>query len=171
MAHYCFGRSALHYLCHWVDRRKLEDDDAGEIILEDVNEDWEDESTTIQTSSPVEWLIKTFTALGADVNGRDCCGYTPLHTAAITGSLVAAQAILRVPKVQFSLVDEKGFTPLDWASVNGHKSMAKALEIRGGTQSHGWQQNLRPLYQPWQPGFEDEPSDGRAGQSLAVGGC
>ncbi|RYP13739.1 hypothetical protein DL765_006755 [Monosporascus sp. GIB2] len=38
----CFGRSALHYLCHWVDRRKLEDDDAGEIILEDVNEEWED---------------------------------------------------------------------------------------------------------------------------------
>ncbi|KAI0543731.1 hypothetical protein F4679DRAFT_577412 [Xylaria curta] len=139
-----FGRSALHYLCHWT----------SDIVLEELDEEWGDESSKIHAPSPVEWLIKTLTTLGADVNGRDLHGYTPLQSAAMTGNLAAAQALL------------KGFTPLDWASVNGYDTMVDAIKDQAGTHSFDWRRRLRPLYQPWQSGLEEDESDGECGQTL-----
>ncbi|TRX91012.1 hypothetical protein FHL15_007994 [Xylaria flabelliformis] len=161
-----FGCSALHYLCHWVDRPKLGDDDIGDVVMEELDEEWGDESSKIHAPSPVAWLIKTLATVGADVNGCDLHGHTPLHSAAMTGNLAAAQALLQVPDIHPSMKDKKGLTPLDWASVNRYDAMVEAIEEQAGTHSFDWQTRLRPLYQPWQSGLEEDESDGECGQTL-----
>ncbi|KAK5637377.1 hypothetical protein RRF57_013089 [Xylaria bambusicola] len=163
-----FGRSALHYLCHWVDRPKLVDDDIDDVILEELEEEWVGESSRVHVPSPVEWLIKTFATLGADVNGCDIRGYTPLHAAAMTGNVVAAQALLQLPNIRLSPKDKGGFTPLDWASVNGYATMVEAMREQAETHSDDWYLRLHPLYMPWQSGLSGEQLDGEGEQALAL---
>ncbi|KAB5566729.1 hypothetical protein GE09DRAFT_1273594 [Coniochaeta sp. 2T2.1] len=151
----------------------LENDETGEIILEVDEEDWDDHEQPGPTSSPVEWLIKTFCSLGADTNGRDRLGRTPLHTAAGAGNLAAAQALLRVPRIKPSPTEAEFLTSLDWARVHGHDAAAALVEAhRGGRSTADLRRRLRPLYQPRQSGYGfDEDKAGEEGdRALAVPG-
>ncbi|KAF5566225.1 ankyrin repeat [Fusarium phyllophilum] len=153
-----FGRSAFHYLCHWVDPARSDDDDDGlDEVVEEVDEDWEiDPAEAQQVLSPAEWLIKAFATIGVDINTRDHHKYTPLHASGRAGNLAAARALLRVPGIEVSPKDEDGFTPLDWASVNGYDEIAAAIEAHGGVHSTYWYMRLKPMYRSWQSGFEED---------------
>jgi ankyrin repeat protein len=160
-----FSRSALHYLCHWDDAKKLDDDDLEEVVRQ-ADEGWEtDTAEAQQVLSPVEWLIKAFVTIGVDINRSDYDYYTPLHTVAMTGNRAAAKALLRVPAIDVSPRDPDGFTPLDWASVNGYDDMAVAMEARGAKHSPSWSWALKPLYYSWHSGLgNDGDIDEHAGQ-------
>ncbi|KAF4434806.1 hypothetical protein F53441_13645 [Fusarium austroafricanum] len=162
-----FGRSAFHYLCHWVDAKKSDDDELDEVV-EEVDEDWETgPAEAQQVLSPAEWLIKAFAAIGVDINTRDNHGHTPLHAAGMTGNRAAARALLRVSGIEVSPKDENGFTPLDWASVNGYDDIAAAMEACGGAHSPDWALKLKPMYRSWQSGLdEDDEIDEYAGQLM-----
>ncbi|RKL37927.1 hypothetical protein BFJ72_g7387 [Fusarium proliferatum] len=163
-----FGRSAFHYLCHWVDPKKSDDDDGLDEVVEEVNDDGDiDPAETQQVLSPAEWLIKAFAAIGVDINTRDHHKHTPLHASGRAGNLAAARALLRVPGIEVSPKDEDGFTPLDWASVNGYGEIAAAIEAHGGVHSSDWTLKLKPMYRSWQSGFdEDDEIEEDAGQLM-----
>ncbi|PNP78957.1 hypothetical protein FNYG_07822 [Fusarium nygamai] len=160
-----FGRSAFHYLCHWLDPSKSDDDGLDEVV-EEVDEDCEfDPAEAQQVLSPAEWLIKAFAAIGVDINTRDHHMHTPLHASGRAGNIAAARALLRVPGIEVSPKDEDGFTPLDWASVNGYDEIAAAIEANGGVHSADWSTKLKPMYRSWQSGFdEDDEIEEDAGQ-------
>ncbi|KAF5548860.1 ankyrin repeat [Fusarium mexicanum] len=160
-----FGRSAFHCLCHWVDPNKSDDDGLDEVV-EEVDEDCEvDPVEAQQVLSPAEWLIKAFAAIGVDINTRDDHRYTPLHASGRAGNIGAARALLRVPGIEVSPEDEDGFTPLDWASVNGYSEIVAAIEANGGVHSADWSMKLKPIYRSWQSGFdEDDEIEEDAGQ-------
>ncbi|KAF5684755.1 hypothetical protein FDENT_6558 [Fusarium denticulatum] len=162
-----FGRSAFHYLCHWVDPNKSDDDELDEVV-EEVDEDSEvDPVEAQQVLSPAEWLIKAFATIGVDINTRDYHRYTPLHASGRAGNITAARALLRVPGIEVSPKDEDGFTPLDWASVNGYSEIAAAIEANGGAHSADWSTKLKPMYRSWQSGFdEDDEIEEDAGQLM-----
>ncbi|KAF4343770.1 ankyrin repeat [Fusarium beomiforme] len=165
-----FGRSAFHYLCHWSDPKKPgSDDDELDETIQEVDEDWENDPAdthTQQVLSPVEWLIKAFAAIGVDINTRDHHKHTPLHAAGMTGNRAAAKALLRVPGIEVSPEDENGFTPLDWASVNGYSDMVATMEAHGAKRSPVWFL-LKPIYRSWQSGLdEDDGINEDAGQLM-----
>ena len=159
-----FGRSALHYLCHWsAPLRTSVGWQVDELVLEELSDDEDDRandvdvneaSRVIEPSSPVEWMIKTFIALGTDVNGQDdreC--HTPLHTAAVTGNLAAAKSLLRAPGIKPSIRDKNSCTPMDWAALNGHTSVRDAIGTQGGKHSASWSRRIFPTYGTWQSGY------------------
>ncbi|VTT69035.1 unnamed protein product [Fusarium fujikuroi] len=163
-----FGRSAFHYLCHWVDPNKSDDDDELDEVVEELNDDRDiDPAETQQVLSPAEWLIKAFAAIGVDINTRDYHKHTPLHASGRAGNLAAARALLRVRGIEVSPKDEDGFTPLDWASVNGYGEIAAAIEAHGGVHSSDWTLKIKPMYRSWQSGFdEDDEIEEDAGQLM-----
>ncbi|OCL15348.1 ankyrin, partial [Glonium stellatum] len=67
----------------------------------------------------------------AKVNAQDSYGCTPLHIAAKTNNVVAAEVLLRFPETKPSIEDAKECTPMDWAAVNGHDPIIEALRRRG----------------------------------------
>ncbi|KAK7954984.1 hypothetical protein PG988_015678 [Apiospora saccharicola] len=170
-----FGRSALHYICRWSEPRKGangEDNDAdgcAEEITDDIEEDI-DEGPGYTTATSIERLVKLFTQLGANVNGRDYKGHTPLHDAARTGNLSATRALLRAPGIRVSAGNESGLTPLDFARVDGHEGVVEALKAHGATHSKSWTVTLKPLYTPWRSGYgfdEDKPAETNGEMALA----
>lgn len=78
-------------------------------------EEIESTSVTSVISTKCEKYIRALHLLGAKVNAQDSHGCTPLHTAAKTNNVIAAEVLLRFAETRPSIEDAKGPTPMDWA--------------------------------------------------------
>jgi RNA polymerase sigma factor (sigma-70 family) len=74
---------------------------------------------------------------GADVRSRDTAsdGMTPLHHAAAWGGQVAVAGLLLEKAVDVNLLDDFGWTPLDYAIDRGRKEMVEFFESKGGRRT------------------------------------
>ncbi len=78
-------------------------------------------------------LLLTTIAAGADVNGTDRRGWTPLHYAAYGGSKEIAELLIG-KGADVNTKDAAGMTPLDFAIIYDHPETADPLrkyEARG----------------------------------------
>uniref|UniRef100_A0A2N9IHY9 MSP domain-containing protein n=1 Tax=Fagus sylvatica TaxID=28930 RepID=A0A2N9IHY9_FAGSY len=82
--------------------------------------------------------MKTCLAEGANVNGRDQNGWTPLHRAAFKGRIESVKLLLN-HGAQVDVVDDAGYTPLHCAIERGHVQVALLLI------SHGAKANVKSL--------------------------
>ncbi|OMO77837.1 hypothetical protein CCACVL1_14798 [Corchorus capsularis] len=82
--------------------------------------------------------IKSCLAEGANVNGKDQNGWTPLHRAAFKGRIESVKALLN-HGAMVNLVDDNGYTPLHCAVEAGHAQVALLLI------AHGAKANLKGL--------------------------
>lgn len=80
--------------------------------------------------------MKTSLAEGAEVNGRDQNGWTPLHRAAFKGRIDSVKLLLD-HGVEVDVVDNDGYSPLHCAMQSGHLQVALCLI------SHGAQANSK----------------------------
>lgn len=78
--------------------------------------------------------LKTCIAEGAEVNGRDQNGWTPLHRAAFKGRIECVKLLIN-NGAQVDLVDESGYTPLHCAVEAGHVQVALYLIAQGARTS------------------------------------
>ncbi|XVE73223.1 hypothetical protein DITRI_Ditri11bG0099800 [Diplodiscus trichospermus] len=74
--------------------------------------------------------IKSCLAEGANVNGKDQNGWTPLHRAAFKGRMESVKVLLN-HGAQVNLVDDNGYTPLHCAVEAGHVEVALLLIAHG----------------------------------------
>ena len=71
---------------------------------------------------------------GAEVNGKDNRGWTPLHHAAWNGRSVVATLLLdRGAEVNGK--NNRGWTPLDYATWKGHADVVALLLERGAKET------------------------------------
>jgi ankyrin repeat protein len=119
-------------------------------------EEIESTSVTSVISTKCEKYIRALHLLGAKVNAQDSHGCTPLHTAAKTNNVIAAEVLLRFAETRPSIEDAKGPTPMDWAVFNGYGPTVEALRRGGAAHSEDWQTKLRPQHVPWQTEGEDK---------------
>ncbi|XVF21859.1 hypothetical protein REPUB_Repub12eG0125700 [Reevesia pubescens] len=82
--------------------------------------------------------IKSCLAEGANVNGKDQNGWTPLHRAAFKGRIESVKVLLN-NGAQVNLVDDNGYAPLHCAAEAGHVQVALLLI------AHGAKANLKSL--------------------------
>ena len=82
--------------------------------------------------------MKTCLAEGANVNGRDQNGWTPLHRAAFKGRVESVKLLLN-NGAQVDVVDDAGYTPLHCAVEMRHVQVALALI------AHGAKANVKSL--------------------------
>ncbi|KAE8727610.1 hypothetical protein F3Y22_tig00005459pilonHSYRG00346 [Hibiscus syriacus] len=82
--------------------------------------------------------IKSCIDEGADVNGKDQNGWTPLHRAAFKGQLESVRALLGYCG-EINIVDDNGYTPLHCAVEAGHVEVALLL------MGHGAKANLKSM--------------------------
>ena len=144
-----FGQTVLHRLCLWgaSNSQSLEETLVEEDLVDSDVEEIEPALVPSVASSKCEKYIRALRLLGAKVNAQDSRGCTPLHTAAKTNNVIAAEVLRRFTETQPSIEDAKGCTPMDWAVVNRYGPIVRALRRRGATH---WQTKLRPQYVPWQ---------------------
>ena len=69
---------------------------------------------------------------GADVNGPDSCGWTPLHWAAASREKACAAKPLIERGANVNALDGFGRTPLVLAEYYGNREIAKLLKEHGG---------------------------------------
>ena len=86
----------------------------------------------------LEWTRRRCFALlldrGAEVNGKDNSGWTPLHYAAWDGHAdVAALLLDRGAEVNVKTID--GWTPLHYAADYGHADVVALLLERGAKET------------------------------------
>ncbi|KAG6647704.1 hypothetical protein CIPAW_07G097200 [Carya illinoinensis] len=74
--------------------------------------------------------LKSCLAQGANVNGRDQNGWTPLHRAAFKGRIECVKVLLN-HGAHVDVVDDAGYTPLQFAVEAGHVQVALLLVTRG----------------------------------------
>ncbi|XP_050364977.1 protein VAPYRIN-LIKE-like [Argentina anserina] len=82
--------------------------------------------------------LKSCLAEGAEVNGRDQNGWTPLHRAAFKGRIECVKVLLN-HGAQLDVVDNAGYTPLHCAVEAGHVQVALLLV------AHGARANMKSL--------------------------
>ncbi|KAK8583192.1 hypothetical protein V6N13_021904 [Hibiscus sabdariffa] len=82
--------------------------------------------------------IKSCIGEGANVNGKDQNGWTPLHRAAFKGKLESVRVLLGYG-VEVNVVDNNGYTPLHCVAEAGHVEVALLLI------GHGAKANLKSL--------------------------
>ncbi|XP_062024101.1 protein VAPYRIN-LIKE-like [Rosa rugosa] len=82
--------------------------------------------------------LKSCLAEGAEVNGRDQNGWTPLHRAAFKGRIECVKVLLN-HGAQLDVVDDAGYTPLHCAVEAGHVQVALLLV------AHGARANVKSL--------------------------
>lgn len=82
--------------------------------------------------------LKCCLAQGAEVNGRDQNGWTPLHRAAFKGGIECVKVLLN-HGAQVDVVDDAGYTPLHCAVEAGHVQVALLLV------AHGARANVKSL--------------------------
>lgn len=73
-------------------------------------------------------------AVGAEVNGRDQNGWTPLHWAAFKGRVKSVEVLIE-NGAEVDAVDDDGYTPLRCAVEAGHLQVALLLVARGSRAS------------------------------------
>lgn len=71
-------------------------------------------------------VARVLIAHGADANGRDNNGDTPLHMAALAGQKELVQLLLN-DKADPDIKDKHGNTPLYWAVQGGHRDVVELL--------------------------------------------
>ena len=76
--------------------------------------------------------VKKHLADGADVNGKDPGGYTPLHWAAWGGHTEVAELLIAKGAEVNAMGYEYGATPLDLAGLNDYVETKKLLVKHGG---------------------------------------
>ena len=75
--------------------------------------------------------IKYFVAQGADVNAKsEFYGTAPLHTATTLRNLEAVQFLVS-KGVDVNAEGSDGFTPMTWASIEGHNKIVRFLVSKG----------------------------------------
>uniref|UniRef100_A0A7N0TAD4 Uncharacterized protein n=1 Tax=Kalanchoe fedtschenkoi TaxID=63787 RepID=A0A7N0TAD4_KALFE len=79
-----------------------------------------------------EHMIKRCLADGADVNGRDQNGWTPLHRAAFKGKVESVKVLVG-GGAKVDAVDDAGYTPLHCAIEAGHVEVATFLVAHGAS--------------------------------------
>ncbi|KAL1832888.1 hypothetical protein ACET3Z_002539 [Daucus carota] len=89
------------------------------------------------TTDDVEEL-KSGLARGAEVNGKDQNGWTPLHRAAFKGRIKSVKLLLS-HGAKTNVVDDHGYTPLHRAVEAGHVNVAMTLI------GHGAKPNMKGL--------------------------
>ncbi|XP_022771055.1 uncharacterized protein LOC111314196 [Durio zibethinus] len=95
--------------------------------------------------------IKSLLAEGANVNGKDQNGWTPLHRAAFKGGIESVKVLLN-HGAQVNLVDDNGYTPLHCAVEAGHVEVAMLLI------AHGAKANVKSLVPLNSDCFKNHPS-------------
>ncbi|XVF72512.1 hypothetical protein PTKIN_Ptkin12aG0127000 [Pterospermum kingtungense] len=88
--------------------------------------------------------IKSCLAQGANVNGKDQNGWTPLHRAAFKGRIESVKVLLN-HGAQPNLVDDNGYTPLHCAVEAGHVEVALLLIAHGAKANVKCLQGVVPL--------------------------
>lgn len=95
--------------------------------------------------------IERIVAAGADVDGRNAAGRTPLAEAAKRGRLAAVQTLLRLDAEVDAYDTQSGFTPLHLAAENNHAAVVRRLLAASARVDARNQWNQTPLWQAaWQ---------------------
>ena len=76
--------------------------------------------------------ITALSAQGADLDARDRTGETPLLTAARAGQQAVVAALVDVPGVTLTAVNQEGASAFHLAAVQGHSDVLMALGEKGG---------------------------------------
>lgn len=100
----------------------------------------------LQRAARVEDIhgLKSCLAEGAEVNGRDQNGWTPLHRAAFKGKIESVKLLLN-HGANVDLVDDAGYTPLHCAVMAGHVQVALLLIAHGARANVKSLKRLVPL--------------------------
>ncbi|KAL2070583.1 hypothetical protein VTL71DRAFT_13609 [Oculimacula yallundae] len=152
-----FGGTLLCRICEWNTSKHKpirsyqddEDEDIDELMFDIDLYDTPGYIKWKMVCDRVRKYIRIFKALGADVNTQDKSGDTPLHVATRSGNEVAVKTLSEFEDIDVSIRDGNGYTLLDWAMVDGRRSIAKSLRQRGAQHSDDWKTSLKPLYTPW----------------------
>jgi hypothetical protein len=84
------------------------------------------------------YAVKILAENGADLNGRDSEGYTPLIWASQHGNARVVEYLIQ-HGANLNPLDGGGYTPLMWAAQEGHFSTAALLLERGANpNARGW---------------------------------
>ena len=81
---------------------------------------------------------------GVNVSFCDNNGQTPLHQAAICGSVAVAELLLDNNAVLKTNSDDHRRTPLHWATWHGDQGMARSLLAKGANPEAQDKQNWTP---------------------------
>ncbi|XP_022727983.1 ankyrin-1-like [Durio zibethinus] len=100
--------------------------------------------------------IKSCLAEGANVNGKDQNGWTPLHWAAFKGRIESVKVLLN-HGAQVNLLDDNGYTPLGCAVEAGHVQVALLL-IAHGTKANMKSLKIKGVVALNSDCFKDHPS-------------
>ncbi|XP_062144830.1 protein VAPYRIN-LIKE-like [Alnus glutinosa] len=98
--------------------------------------------------------MKSCLAQGANVNGKDMNGWTPLHRAAFKGRIECVNLLLD-HGAQVDVVDDAGYTPLQCAAEAGQVQVASLL-IAHGAKANG--ESLKAVVSLDLDRFKNHPS-------------
>jgi hypothetical protein len=79
-------------------------------------------------------MIEFLLDKGADINGTNDSGSTPLHTAAWQGNVAIAELLI-AGGAKVNAKNDMDKTSLDWAIEQGHPDVAKLIRSHGGIQA------------------------------------